>query len=99
LSSWGDSKRARGAEVNYHCEVCGKFTPAREAVGHHKIYRRDGGKSIKRNLEYRCRRCEEQDAHTFKGRKGRKSHDYNKDRYDEMRVWRFYCRTGRLPER
>jgi hypothetical protein len=39
------------------------------------------------------------DPHYYQGRKGRKSHDYNKDRYDEIRVWRFYCRTGRLPER
>jgi ribosomal protein S26 len=93
MSSWGDAKRQRGAELNYRCEVCGAYTPVRDAVGHHKTYKRDKGRSEKRNLEYRCLPCERSDPHQSPIKRGKKSQDFN----DEMRTWRHYCRTGRLP--
>ena len=97
MGAWTEVKEARAKQLGrWVCEVCGvKLTP-RTAVGHHIRHKSSGGKSCLSNCELRCRKCEDADPHYYQGRKGRKSHDYNKNRYDEMRVWRFYCRTGRL---
>ena len=97
MSQWHNAKVQRAKELGgFRCEDCGLPLTYRTAVGHHERYRRDGGKDNANNCRLRCKSCETSDPHASKGNyRGKKSHDYN----EEQRVWRHYCKTGRLPRR
>jgi len=93
VSSWHNAKVARAKQVGWFCEDCGTPLTYRTAVGHHERFRRDGGRNDAGNCRLRCHDCEANDPHTSSVKRGKKSQDFN----DEQRVWKFYCKHGRLP--
>lgn len=66
--SWKQAKLERARQIGWVCEKCGCSISSRKAVGHHKKYRRNGGKNTVSNCELRCRKCEHDDPHG-KGKK------------------------------
>lgn len=51
-------KIKRYYDVGKKCEICHKPLLLMEAKRHHKVFRKDGGKSTYSNSEIRCKECE-----------------------------------------
>ena len=98
MGAWSEVKEQRARQLGrWVCECCGCKLTQRTAIGHHVRHKSSGGKSVISNIMLRCRDCETADPHCYQGKKDSRSKGHKtRDYIDEMKVWKRYCRTGRL---
>jgi hypothetical protein len=99
--AWGQLRRDIWKHQQGLCGVCHKPVKLSECVIHHRRNASNGGKETFSNGQARHRDCETwahqnyrcgnpEDYHNTLNRKGKRNDS-------EMKVWRYYVRTGRLP--